>query len=200
MEKMELYHLHKVGDHDKFWHEKAVIKVNSNFKNTMYERYQNFSASISVDDGGRINLCDLILLMKQSGRSIPEEMLNDLIDYSYSVSFNASVFKRESALENYRLSKNYSHPSRLHSVYLTDEAGIDSWIGKLGNQKLELFRVEAEGNIFKTSEYFIPDETSTYEETFNKAFNYWNPNFKNVPKDANEYLVQGNIKVLERIK
>lgn len=198
MEKLELYHLHKLGSHDKIWHENAIIKVNETFKNTMYERYQNFTTGVPIEDGGRINLYDLILLMQQSNHMI--DMVNNIIEYSYHVSFYASQFKRETALENYRLAKNYAYPSRLHSIYLTDEYGIESWRNKLGNDNLELFRVEAEGNIFKTSEFFIPDETLTYEESFNESYYYWNPNFKKVPNDANEYLVQGNIKVLEKIR
>lgn len=197
MEKMELYHLHKKGNHDKLWHEKSTIKINENFKNAMYQRYQNFSTGIPIEGGGYINLYDLILAMKQN--NLTSEIVNNLINYSYHISFYASEFKRETALENYRLHKNYTYPSRLHSIYLTDELGIESWCKKLGGN-LELFRVEVEGNIFKTSEFFIPDETLSYEQAFNESFHYWNPNFKKAPNDANEYLIQGNIKVLEKIR
>ena len=64
MEKLELYHLHKLGSHDKKWHENAIITVNDNFKNTMYERYKNFNTSIPMEDGGSINLHDLIIFLK----------------------------------------------------------------------------------------------------------------------------------------
>ena len=128
------------------------------------------------------------------------EIINDLVDYSYQISFYSSMFKRETALEHYRICKYSNLPSRLHSIYLTDELGIGSWIKKLGIDNLELYRVEAEGNIFKTSEFFIPNETLSYEDTYNQSYHYWNPNFKKAPLDANEYLVQGNIKVLEKIK
>lgn len=198
MEKLELYHLHKLGSHDKKWHENAIITVNDNFKNTMYERYKNFNTSIPIEDGGRINLHDLIIFLKQN--QIADELIRDLIEYSYNISFYASMFKRETALENYRICKHNNLPSRLHSIYLTDELGIDSWIQKLGRDNLELYRVEAEGNIFKTSEFFIPNETLSYEDTYNQSFYYWNPNFKKAPIDSNEYLIQGNIKVLEKIK
>ena len=54
MEKMELYHIHKIGDHDKFWYENSLILVKENFKNTMYRRYQDFTTSLPIEGGGNI--------------------------------------------------------------------------------------------------------------------------------------------------
>ena len=118
---------------------------------------------------------------------------------AYQISFRSNEFKRENALENFRLNKFSNLPSRLHSVYLTDEKGIDTWIEKFGNAKLTLYRVEAEGTIFKTNEQLIPDERLTYQEAYDASYRYWNPNFKKVPENTNEYLAQGKIKVLEKI-
>jgi len=198
MEKMELYHIHKIGDHDKFWYENSLILVKENFKNTMYRRYQDFSTAIPVEGGGSINIYDLILMLHNN--QIDQETIKTIIDYSYRISFNANSFKRETALENYRKDNVSIKPSRLHSIYLTDEKGIDAWKIKLGVKDIELFRVEAEGNIFKTNEYFIPDETSSYEKAYEQSYYYWNPNFKKAPSDSNEYLVQGKVKVLEKIR
>lgn len=114
-------------------------------------------------------------------------------------SFRSNEFKRENSLENFRLNKFSNLPSRLHSVYLTDEKGIDTWIEKFGNAKLTLYRVEEEGTIFKTNEQLIPDERLTYQEAYDAFYRYWNPNFKKVPENTNEYLAQGKIKVLEKI-
>lgn len=199
MEKMELYHIHKIGDHDKNWHESALIEVKENFKNTMYKRYQDFTTALPIEGGGSINLYDFILMLQYSNQ-LNEKKIKDIIDYSYRISFNANSFKRETVLENYRKDNTSTKPSRLHSIYMTDEKGIDSWITKLGVENIELFRVEAEGNIFKTNEIFIPDETLSYEKAYDKSYYYWNPNFKKAPIDSNEYLVQGKVKVLEKIK
>lgn len=198
MEKMELYHIHKNNNHDRMWHEKAVIEIRENFKNKMYDRYQNFTTAVDIEEVGKVNLYDLILQIYKIG-NIDLKMLEELMDYSYNVSYYASCFKRETAMEAYRKDKGYNYPSRLHSVYLTDEAGVDSWIEKLGKEDLQLFRVMVEGNIFKTNEIFIPNETLPYEIAYNESYHYWNPNFKKAPKDSNEYLVQGKIKVLEKI-
>ena len=166
MDKMELYHIHKIGDHDKFWYENSLILVKENFKNTMYRRYQDFTTALPIEGGGKINLYDLILMLHSN--KINSETIQSIIDYSYRISFNANSFKRETALENYRKDNTSTKPSRLHSIYLTDEKGIEAWITKLGVENIELFRVEAEGNIFKTNEYFIPDETLSYEKEYDQ--------------------------------
>ena len=79
MEKLELYHLHKLGSHDKQWHENAIIKVNENFKNTMYERYQNFTTGVPIEDGGRINLYDRVCQMKIN-KAMPQIIFNEVED------------------------------------------------------------------------------------------------------------------------
>lgn len=200
MDKMELYHIHKLGKYDRMWHESAVIDIKENFKSVSYDRYQNFTTALPIEGGGSINLYDFIIHLISTNQ-LNEEIKDEIIKYSYEISYYASVFKRETALENYRKDKQYKHPSRLHSLYLTDEKGIESWIQKIGadGKDIELFRVEAEGNIFKTSEIFIPDETLPYEDAYQNSYYYWNPNFKKAPEDCNEYLVQGKVKVLERI-
>lgn len=91
-------------------------------------------------------------------------------------------------------------PSRLHSIYLTDEKGVSYWIDALDAKDYDLCRVEVTGNIFKTNEQLLPDETLSYKDAYENSFNYWHPNFKKVPDNTNEYLVNGKIKILEKIK
>lgn len=195
MEKQELYHIHRLGNHDKIWKENREILVNDDFKSLMAKRYNNYTTGIKVDDT-IINFHDYL----------SQNCINNIIallgmlDNIFKISYYGNMFKRETALENFRKDNFKQLPSRLHSIYLTDEKGIDSWIEKLGANKFKLYRVEATGNIFKTNEQLLPRENLDYEQTYKDAYNYWNPNFKKVPDDANEYLVQGKIKILEKIK
>lgn len=76
-------------------------------------------------------------------------------------------------------------------VSLTDSQLID------GN--LDIFRIEVLDKPFKTNEVFIPSESSSYEEMYNSSYRYWNPKFKNVPEECSEYLVQGRVKILEKV-
>ena len=113
---------------------------------------------------------------------------------------DGNMFKRETALENYRKDNVSTLPSRLHTIYLTDEKGVDYWVNALQTNNYKLYRVEASGEIFKTNEQLIPDEELSYKDVYESAYNYWHPNFKHVPDYTNEYLVKGKVKVLEKIK
>ena len=94
-------------------------------------------------------------------------------------------------------------PSRLHSIYLCDEDGLEYWtdiISKNRKEEIEVFKVLANGKIFKTNEQLLPNEGFSYEEAYNSAFSYWHPKFKDVPNYTNEYLMQGTVKVLSKLK
>lgn len=201
MESMELYHIHKHGKYDSLWEKKKELIVTDNFKNLMCERYTNYSTAINLSDQ-IVNFHDYLTLLLYSinnGIKIPKEELEELIASSYDMSYYGNMFKRETALENYRRDNVSSLPSRLHSVYLTDEKGIDYWISTLQTDDYSLYRVEATGNIFKTNEQLMPIETLSYKDTYDSAYNYWHPNFRKVPDYTNEYLVQGKIKKLEKL-
>ena len=178
MEKQELYHFHKAG--------------------STYKRFCDFTTASSTFTKDKANLQDVINYYFESGE-INGKIAMKIIEEAYRVSFRANEFKRESALENFRVNNNYMYPSRLHSMYLTDEKGILEWSKKFGRSNLELYRVEIEGDIFKTSEFFIPDETLPYDKFYEKSYYYWNPNFKKAPEDSNEYLAQGKVLIKEKI-
>ena len=124
-----------------------------------------------------------------------------LLGKAHDIIYYSNMFKRETAMDNFRKDNCNKLPSRLHSIYLTDEKSLDNWIDKLtrNGEDFDLFRVEALGNIFKTSEELIPIEVNSYEQVYNDSYNYWHPNFKKVDDKSNEYLVQGKVKVLEKI-
>ena len=198
MEKQELYHFHKAGCYDHFWRVGNTINVSIDFKSSTYKRFCDFTTASSTFTKDKANLQDVINYYFESGE-INGKIAMKIIEEAYRVSFRANEFKRESALENFRVNNNYMYPSRLHSMYLTDEKGILEWSKKFGRSNLELYRVEIEGNIFKTSEFFIPDETLPYDKFYEKSYYYWNPNFKKAPEDSNEYLVQGKVLIKEKI-
>lgn len=209
MEKQELYHIHKIVGNDskgKFWKKSKEIIVDDKFKNDMLKRYNDFTTSMKLDaDGEMINLnihdyLTAILFNLNNGINYSKSELKQFINLAYHASYYGNMFKRETALENYRKDNVSSLPSRLHTVYLTDEKGIDYWVKALGTSTYNLYRVEAVGDIFKTNEQLIPDERLSYIDAYESSYNYWHPNLKKVPDYTNEYLVKGKIKVLEKIK
>lgn len=208
MQELELYHVHKKNNTDKKWVENGVVKIDKNFNSIMNQRQQNFSQAMLIEESKieyHMYLANYFNRIKdlKSIRQDDLEELKQLIEIGYQMSFNANFFKRESSLEDCRKEHYIELPSRLHSIYLCDDDGLEYWCDTISNNnhdEVEIFKVLATGNIFKTNEQLLPIETANYSETYNLAFKYWNPKFKDVPNYTNEYLAQGTIKILEKVK
>ena len=211
MEELELYHIHKKNETDKKWQEKNIIKINENFNSIMNKRHQRFSQLIIYDDEFQHGKTSFHLYLADYYSRIQNlkviknddlEELKKLLEIGYEMSYNATFFKDETALENCRRDNFVELPSRLHSLYLCDSDGIEYWkdvISKENKEEVEVFKVLASGKIFKTNEQLLPNEFLDYSEAYNSAFSYWKPKFKNVPNYTNEYLIQGTVKILEKI-
>lgn len=210
MQEMELYHIHNNNCMNRKWVEKGIIRVDNKFNSVMNQRHQKFSQAIcDKSTGVRYNydmyiaqyfnkIKDLQIIKKED-----LEELKELLTIGYQMSYNANFFKREVALEDCRKEHYLDLPSRLNCIYLCDYDGLEYWsdiISKNGQEEVEVFKVLASGNIFKTNEQLLPSETGTYGETYNASFKYWNPKFKDVPSCTNEYLTQGVIKILNKVK
>lgn len=209
--EQELFHIHKVTNKNDHWSNNKIININDNYNSIMNQRHQNFSQLVNVFGGGSQEYINFSFILADYMRRINNlnVIKNDdiielkrLLEIGYQMTYNADLFRREEALENYR-KDNLSHlPSRLHAMYLCDNDGIEYWQDVISqNDKIEteIYRVLASGDIFKTNEQLLPSEISTYQETYKQAFKYWNPKFKNLPNYTNEYLIRGKIKVLEKI-
>ena len=212
MSEMELYHIHKKNELDKKWKEKNIIKVDEKFDSVMNQRQQRFSQLMIINNGIEQEPINYSICLAQYFNRIKDlriikkedlEELKKLLEIGYQMSFNADFFKRETALETCRKDHFSDIPSRLHSIYLCDEDGLEYWkdiISKNNSEEIEVFKVLANGKTFKTNEQLLPCEFLDYGDTYNSAFSYWNPKFRDVPNYTNEYLTQGTIKVLEKIK
>ena len=212
----ELYHLHLKGNRDDKWKEKKEIIINDSFTNRLGKKVNNFNDCTTNPKLNEVS--DIINnLFEYAGYKsfsrmplylILDHVLNTNIDLETqkiilqevrNLAFQAEIFKRETAMENYRKDNNKELPSRQHCLYATTESGIEYWKNKIIDGDIDIFRIETLEEPFKTSEIFIPDESSTYEEMYNSSFRYWNPKFKNIPEETSEYLVKGKIKILEKV-
>ena len=110
------------------------------------------------------------------------------------------MYNRELMLEKYRKENNPKLPSRLHSIWLADKESLNFWKEQLnGGRNLTLYRVSVTGNLFKSSDSFIPDDELTAKEMYQVSSKYWNPVFSEDDLCKAEYLFQGKVKVLEKI-
>lgn len=213
MEK-ELFHVHVDEKNSKNhkWKVNNIITVGADFDSIMSKRHNSFNSCVDTVDGNTHKLMPIYQYIASVFGQINDdtvikgeklELIKEMLLNCYNIVYNDNFFKREAGLEECRKDNFSSSPSRLHSIYLCDEDGLEYWtdaISMCRTKDVSIFKVLADGNIFKSNEQLLPVETCTYGQTYSGAFKYWNPKFDSVPSCTNEYLVQGKVKVLECIK
>ena len=213
MEK-ELFHVHVDEKNNKNhkWKVNNIITVGADFDSIMSKRHNSFNSCVDTVDGNTHELMPIYQYIASVFGQINDdavikgeklELIKEMLLNCYNIVYNDNFFKREAGLEECRKDNFSSSPSRLHSIYLCDEDGLEYWtdaISMCRTKDVSIFKVLADGNIFKSNEQLLPVETCTYGQTYSGAFKYWNPKFDSVPSCTNEYLVQGKVKVLEYIK
>lgn len=199
---------------------KKEIIVNDSFQNRLGKLVSNFSTL--VDDTKLQGLMDVHseILRINGYTTFDKYNLEDLLDaynhyhkidselnrYVYEllvhareVTLKASIFKREMAMEEFRKNNNPNLPSRMHCLYELNEKSIEYWINSLRDGDLELFRIEAVEEPFKTCEQLIPYETLNYKDFYDASYSYWNPSPNQLRDDRCEYLIKGKVKILEKV-
>lgn len=207
----ELYHIHLKENYDYKWQVGKSIIIPNNFDSTMNKRYNNFTQKILILDGNNpqynsiYNQLAALFFKLDSVNKIDKDMFEELkntLKITFDLTYRADFFKRETSLENCRKDYYLKRPSRLHSLFLCDKDGLEYWEDIIGNNKTKKYSIYKvlTNNVFKTNEQLLPNEFNTYEEAYNNAHKYWKPKFDDVENSCNEYLAQGEIKILEKIK
>ena len=206
-----MYHYHKQGIYDNFWNVGNEIIVDNNFRSYFSKILDDFTTGVPCKND-KISSFDRVIsyyLKDDIFETVDKELAKQMLLEAKQIIYNTNVCRREFALEQIR-KEFYPHlPSRLHSIWLTDDENIDFWKEQLVSKEtlknnpnaLELYKVNITGNLFKSSDYFIPNDEVTMLEMMEQAKKYWNPDFINVEKALNgtEYLFQGKLKILRRI-
>lgn len=214
---MELYHIHLLGNHDNMYKENTEFIINKDlYNNRLYNRVMNLNFSVQSTEfintvsvlnnffisngysqiGKEINL-DMVISAYLGARTIedPIKMLNAAKD----ILFTAAMAKRELSMESYRKDNCPDKPSRMHSLYACSEEGMNYWIGALDRGNYDIYRIEALDDTFVTNEQLLPPENSSYIDSYNSSIRYFNPKNKDLNNYTNEYLVQGKVKILEKV-
>ena len=159
---MDLYHLHVKGIkgvRDDKWKENKEIIITDSFVNRLGKKVNNFNDCTIKDELKRVINNINVDLQLNGFESFSKMPLHLIMDYLFAnnvnpqtqkiilqevrnLAFQASIFKREMAMENFRCNNNIKAPSRLHCVYATDEAGIRHWNQILNDGDIEVFRIE----------------------------------------------------------
>ena len=196
-----MYHYHKLGLYDDIWQVGNKIMVDSNFNSFCGSIVDKFTTAVKCENG--IFSLEKIIdkyLNDISIENVDLKTITNLLKASSAIITKADMYNRELMLEKYRKENNPKLPSRLHSIWLADKESLNFWEGQLnGRRKLKLYRVSVTGNLFKSSDSFIPDDELTAKEMYEASSAYWNPVFSEEDLCKAEYLFQGKVKVLEKI-
>ena len=196
-----MYHYHKLGIYDDKWQVGNKIMVDDNFNSFCGSIVEKFTTAVKCENG--IFSLEKIIdkyLNDISIENVDLKTITNLLKASSAIITKADMYNRELMLEKYRKENNPKLPSRLHSIWLADKESLNFWEGQLnGRRKLKLYRVSVTGNLFKSSDSFIPDDELTAKEMYQVSSKYWNPVFSEDDLCKAEYLFQGKVKVLEKI-
>lgn len=196
-----MYHYHKLGLYDDIWQVGNKIMVDSNFNSFCGSIVDKFTTAVKCENG--IFSLEKIIdkyLNDISIENVDLKTITNLLKASSAIITKADMYNRELMLEKYRKENNPKLPSRLHSIWLADKESLNFWKEQLnGGRNLTLYRVSVTGNLFKSSDSFIPDDELTAKEMYEASSKYWNPVFSEDDLCKAEYLFQGKVKVLEKI-
>lgn len=211
VEKKNMYHFHKSGRFDDVWKCGNTLHIDNNFQSNFIKILDDFNTN-SVNGG---SFCSEVsdYFERDSSKDVLDRILGagqsryELMNYlrqACNIIWEANIFKRELALEEVRKKSFSALPSRKHSVWVTDIDGLDFWEKVLKPVKnspfhLSLFSVSLSGNLFKSNEELLPRDVHTFDECLKAAYGYWNPDFTLVDPSKNEYLFQGEMKILKRL-
>ena len=196
-----MYHYHKLGLYDDIWQVGNKIMVDSNFNSFCGSIVDKFTTAVKCENG--IFSLEKIIdkyLNDISIENVDLKTITNLLKASSAIITKADMYNRELMLEKYRKENNPNLPSRLNSIWLADKESLYFWKEQVREyRKIVLFRVSITGNLFKSSDSFIPNDELTTKEMYNVSSKYWNPVFNEDDLCKAEYLIQGKVKVLEKI-
>ena len=196
-----MYHYHKLGIYDDKWQVGNELLVDDNFNSFCGSIVDKFTTAVKCENG--IFSLEKIIdkYLDDIGiENVDLKTITNLLKASSAIITKADMYNRELMLEKYRKENNPKLPSRLHSIWLADKESLNFWKEQLnGGRNLTLYRVSVTGNLFKSSDSFIPDDELTAKEMYQVSSKYWNPVFSEDDLCKAEYLFQGKVKVLEKI-
>ena len=196
-----MYHYHKLGLYDNIWKEGNELIVDNNFNSYYGKIIDKFSTGVRCTNS--IFSLDRVIdeyIDKVGLENVDLNTIEDLLKCSSLIIKNINIYNRELMLEKYRKENNLNLPSRLNSIWLADKESLNFWKKQVREyRKIVLFRVSITGNLFKSSDSFIPNDELTTKEMYNVSSKYWNPVFNEDDLCKVEYLFQGKVKVLEKI-
>lgn len=215
VENKKMYHYHKLNAYDDLWKVNNELVVDNNFKSNYFSCIFDASTGVVTNDKKitsfnkilddyleQSNLLeDYLKLKSYNDNELREEMykMHTLLEMSFKIITNSGQQNRELALEEYRKNNCSNLPSRAHSIWVIDEEQINYWKTKLSKGSI-LFELNLTGELFKSSDDFLPNDGFSIREAYKVSNRYWFPDLEHINNENVEYLFQGRAKILKKIK
>jgi len=106
-------------------------------------------------------------------------------------------FTIETIFEEERIKINPELPSRMKSLWLSNESCIPYWQEKIiqGSQDTQVIKLKVSGKILACDAHWVELQPTPLKKVRENARHYWNGIIKN--KDKVEYLFEGSAEVIE---
>lgn len=197
VENKIMYHIHNTDDYSEIWQIGNDLDNTKDFLSKNYNNALHFKPVVNTNPDNKLAaFADVIdhYLEKDQEKETYIEMLKVASGYLK----NYANVEREMILELYRKEYFPNLPSRKNAIWLTEQEQLDFWKDKLHGGST--FKVNITGELFKSSDYFLPDKEMNILEAYKQAEKYWNPDFSEVDESKTEYLFQGKLKILEKLE
>ena len=203
-----MYHIQNTDRFKNIWQVGNILTISDKFNSNLCEVVKKFSPAVyskgNNDEVKRISFDRIIddYMDEDKFKTIDKELALRMMNEARCIIKNSNLSRREKIIEEYRLNYYPNLPSRYHSIWLADEKSLEFWLKELNKRDyFNLFKVEVTGNLFKSSDMFIPDDILTNDEMYEYTEKYWNPIFtEDIEEKRAEYLFQGKVKILSKEK
>ena len=191
-----MYHFCKENKHSNLWEiGNTIDNTSSLFICELQENLNELSYN-DVLDHDILPIDEIIDFY--IGKKLSNDVIIKLLKLSSSYIHNLLINQREQALEEVRRTYYPDKISRKNTIWVCDKLQLDYWQNELENDR-KLFKVSVTGTMFVSSSEFLPTLGLSYNDSMEKAHEYWNPDFDKCSENTLEYLTKGKIKILKRI-
>lgn len=216
---MELFHIHLLGNKDRMYKPNGEIIVDpEKFNNRLFNRIYDANVCVSGDMYNSIINQINALLKYQTGCVLGDEInMGEIINYclyqrglsqtelqkllmdTSDILLKTGTNYREMAMEEFRRNNCPDKPSRLHSLYACNEEGLDFWSEQIHDGDVDIYRIDVDQEPFVSNESLLPAEYLSYGNKVQGSYKYFHPKKKDLNGVTDEYLVQGRVKLLEKV-
>lgn len=195
MKNIMLCHVHRKGIIDYIWQVGNNIVIDDNFNLFFYAQLFDDERTVINLFGPGYNLDNVISIIEEK---ITNDDISEDLFYKYEYLLRGLYYlRRENAMEEGRKIFAPSAPSRMHSIFLTDEFSLPYWQATVGDNNYETFQLETYGNLFVSSDDFFPYAGLTFDNQVEASKAYWQPKIDRCTLHK-EFVFQGRCRIISK--